>query len=35
VLIGYDTRFEAGTFAEAAAEVLAGHGLIVRGCLPR
>lgn len=29
VLVGYDTRFEAGTFAEAAAEVLASHGLIV------
>ena len=27
VLIGYDTRFEAGSFAAAAAEVLATHGL--------
>lgn len=27
VLVGYDTRFQAGAFAEAAAEVLAGHGL--------
>ena len=30
VLIGYDTRFEAGSFAAAAAEVLASHGLTVR-----
>lgn len=29
VLIGYDTRFEAGTFAAAAAEVIAAHGLEV------
>ena len=29
VLVGYDTRFEAGTFAKAAAEVLAAHGLEV------
>ena len=29
ILIGYDTRFQAGSFAEAAAEVLAGHGLRV------
>ena len=29
VLVGYDTRFEAGAFAAAAAEVLAGHGLRV------
>lgn len=29
VLVGYDTRFEAGTFAAAAAEVLATHGLDV------
>lgn len=29
VLIGYDTRFEAGSFAAAAAEVLASHGLRV------
>lgn len=27
VLVGYDTRFCAGVFAEAAAEVLASHGL--------
>ena len=30
VLVGYDTRFEAGSFARAAAEVLALHGLRVR-----
>ena len=30
VLVGYDTRFEAGSFARAAAEVLASHGLRVR-----
>jgi alpha-D-glucose phosphate-specific phosphoglucomutase len=30
VLVGYDTRFEAGSFARAAAEVLATHGLRVR-----
>lgn len=30
VLVGYDTRFEAGSFAAAAAEVLAAHGLEVR-----
>ncbi len=30
VLVGYDTRFQAGAFAAAAAEVLAGHGLEVR-----
>jgi len=30
VLVGYDTRFEAGSFAAAAAEVLAAHGLDVR-----
>lgn len=30
VLVGYDTRFEAGSFARAAAEVLATHGLKVR-----
>jgi len=30
VLVGYDTRFEAGSFAAAAAEVLATHGLRVR-----
>lgn len=30
VLVGYDTRFEAGAFARAAAEVLAAHGLRVR-----
>jgi phosphomannomutase len=29
ILVGYDTRFEAGAFAEAAAEVLASHGLDV------
>ena len=30
VLVGYDTRFEAGSFSRAAAEVLASHGLRVR-----
>lgn len=30
VLIGYDTRFEAGSFAAAAAEVMATHGLTVK-----
>jgi len=30
VLVGYDTRFEADSFAAAAAEVLASHGLTVR-----
>ncbi len=30
VIVGYDTRFEAGAFAAAAAEVLASHGLNVR-----
>ncbi len=30
VLVGFDTRFEAGAFAAAAAEVLASHGLRVR-----
>lgn len=30
VLVGYDTRFEAGSFAAAAAEVLASHGLRVQ-----
>ena len=30
IVVGYDTRFEAGSFARAAAEVLAGHGLRVR-----
>ncbi|MEN6431096.1 MAG: phosphoglucomutase/phosphomannomutase family protein [Coriobacteriales bacterium] len=29
VLVGYDTRFEAATFARVAAEVLASHGLRV------
>ncbi|MBN2247112.1 MAG: phosphoglucosamine mutase [Coriobacteriia bacterium] len=29
VLVGYDTRFEAGSFARAAAEVLAARGLRV------
>lgn len=29
VLVGFDTRFEAGTFAAAAAEILASHGLDV------
>lgn len=29
VLIGYDTRFQAGSFAAAAAQVLAAHGLDV------
>lgn len=30
IIVGYDTRFEAGAFARAAAQVLAGHGLTVR-----
>jgi phosphomannomutase len=30
VIVGYDTRFEAGSFAAAAAEVLASHGLRVQ-----
>lgn len=30
VLVGYDTRFEADSFARAAADVLAAHGLRVR-----
>ncbi|MEI7814856.1 MAG: phosphoglucosamine mutase, partial [Coriobacteriia bacterium] len=30
ILVGYDTRFEAGSFAAAAAEVMATHGLTVR-----
>lgn len=30
IIVGYDTRFEAGSFAAATAEVLAGHGLSVR-----
>ncbi len=30
VIVGYDTRFEAGNFARAAAEVLANHGLRVQ-----
>ncbi|MDZ4168900.1 MAG: phosphoglucosamine mutase [Coriobacteriia bacterium] len=30
VLVGYDTRFEAASFAAAAAEVLAAHGLRVK-----
>lgn len=30
VLVGYDTRFEAGSFAAAASGVLASHGLSVR-----
>jgi len=29
IIVGYDTRFEAGSFAAAAAEVLASHGLDV------
>lgn len=29
VIVGFDTRFEAGSFARAAAEVLAAHGLRV------
>jgi len=29
IVVGYDTRFEAGAFARAAAEVLATHGLKV------
>ncbi|MDI6901122.1 MAG: hypothetical protein QMC79_05460 [Anaerosomatales bacterium] len=30
IIVGYDTRFQAASFAAAAAEVLAGHGLRVR-----
>lgn len=30
VLVGFDTRFEAGRFAAAAAEVIASHGLRVK-----
>ena len=30
VLVGYDTRFEAGSFARAAAEALVTHGLRVK-----
>jgi phosphomannomutase len=30
IVVGFDTRFEASGFAEAAAEVLASHGLRVR-----
>jgi phosphomannomutase len=30
VIVGYDTRFEAGSFAAAAAEVIASHGLKVK-----
>ncbi len=30
ILVGYDTRFEAGAFARAAAEVIAAHGLTVK-----
>lgn len=30
IIVGYDTRFEAGNFAAAAAEVLASHGLRVQ-----
>ncbi|MDO8950822.1 MAG: phosphoglucosamine mutase [Actinomycetota bacterium] len=30
VIVGFDTRFEAGSFAVAAAEVLASHGLRVK-----
>jgi alpha-D-glucose phosphate-specific phosphoglucomutase len=30
VLIGYDTRFEARSFARAAAEVLSSHGLVAK-----
>ena len=30
VLIGYDTRFEAGSFADAAAAILATHGLVAK-----
>ncbi|MBI5231032.1 MAG: phosphoglucomutase/phosphomannomutase family protein [Coriobacteriales bacterium] len=29
IIVGYDTRFEAGNFARAAAEVIATHGLDV------
>ncbi len=29
IIVGYDTRFEAGSFARAAAEVIASHGLEV------
>ncbi len=30
VLVGYDTRFQAGSFARAAAEVLSSHGLVAK-----
>jgi phosphomannomutase len=30
LIVGYDTRFEAASFAAAAADVLAGHGLTVK-----
>ncbi|MDP2182329.1 MAG: phosphoglucomutase/phosphomannomutase family protein [Actinomycetota bacterium] len=30
IIVGHDTRFEAGSFARAAAEVLATHGLRVK-----
>jgi phosphomannomutase len=30
VIVGYDTRFEAGAFARAAGEVIASHGLRVK-----
>ncbi|MBN2848765.1 MAG: phosphoglucosamine mutase [Coriobacteriia bacterium] len=30
IIVGFDTRFEAGSFARAAAEVLATHGLRVK-----
>ena len=31
VYVGYDCRFQAGTFAGVAAEVIAAHGLVVKG----
>jgi phosphomannomutase len=30
IIVGFDTRFEAGSFAAAAAEVIASHGLRVK-----
>jgi phosphomannomutase len=30
ILVGFDTRFEAGSFARAAAEILSNHGLKVK-----
>jgi len=30
IIVGYDTRFQAGAFAQAAARVIAAHGLVVK-----